>query len=53
MWASGPRELALNLSELLVPSDDAEAEGLLALYRERLAGLLRGTVHWRARASRP
>jgi hypothetical protein len=51
MWASGPRELALNLSELMVPSDDGEVESLFALYRERVRGLLRGTVRWRARGA--
>jgi hypothetical protein len=42
MWAAGPRELLLGMSELLVPSDDGEREGLASLYARRAQAVLTG-----------
>jgi hypothetical protein len=48
MWARGPRELLLNLSELVLPSDDGLPVGLLRLQWRRLAALASGRAGWRA-----
>ena len=42
MWASGPRELLLSVSELVTPSDDGMPVGLPRLYWRRLLTLVRG-----------
>ena len=49
MWAAGPRELLLNISELLLPSDDGRDVG--AFHRERLRSLFSGKARWRAAPS--
>jgi hypothetical protein len=48
MWARGPREWLLNLSELVVPSDDGRSVGLGRLQWRRLRALLTGRARWRA-----
>jgi hypothetical protein len=48
MWARGPREWLLNLSELVVPSDDGRTVGLARLQWRRLRALLTGRARWRA-----
>ncbi|HZD04227.1 MAG TPA: nucleotidyltransferase family protein [Longimicrobiales bacterium] len=50
MWARGPRELLLNLSELILPSDDGLPVGLGRLQWSRLVALARGAAGWRAGA---
>jgi len=47
MWASGPREGLLTLTELLWPSDSSLGEAVQTL-RRRMAGLSRGWFGWRA-----
>ena len=42
MWASGPRELLLGVSELVAPSDDGLPTALPRLYWRRLLTFLRG-----------
>ena len=42
MWASGPRELLLSVSELVAPSDDGMPVGLVRLYWRRLLTFARG-----------
>lgn len=42
MWASGPRELLLSVSELVAPSDDGMPVGLARLYWRRLLTFARG-----------
>ena len=49
MWASGPKEMLLNMSELLLPSDDGMPLGPLQLQWQRLRALWRGSAGWRAR----
>lgn len=48
MWARGPREWLLNLSELLVPSDRGLPVGWARLQWRRIASLVRGDAAWRA-----
>lgn len=48
MWARGPRQLLLNLSEVVVPSDEGLDVGWARLQWRRLAALLRGGAGWRA-----
>ena len=49
MWASGPREMLLNVSELILPSDDGMPLGPLQLQWQRLRALWRGQAGRRAR----
>ena len=55
MWSKGPREVLLNLSELLVPSDDGLPVGLGRLQWRRLMAIVRRKAGLRAepRAARP
>lgn len=49
MWARGPRELLLNLSELVYPSDEGLDVGPVRLAVRRIQALLTGRAGWRAR----
>jgi hypothetical protein len=48
MWARGPREVLLNLTEVVLPSDDGLRVGLGRLQWRRLAALASGGAGWRA-----
>jgi hypothetical protein len=48
MWARGFRELLLNFSEWIWPSDEAERSNLMSLYGKRLRMLARRQATFRA-----
>jgi hypothetical protein len=48
MWARGPRELLLNVSELVFPSDDGLSMGIARLQWRRLRALVSGRAGWRS-----
>ena len=49
MWASGPLEMLLNVSEILLPSDDGLPLAPAQLQWQRLRALWLGRAGWRAR----
>lgn len=51
MWARGFKELVLNLSEWIWPSDEADRDSLANLYRKRVGMLIRRRARLRAGVS--